>query len=265
MIIDLLRYARDVAYRAASPIEATWRWRNGRDGLPPLWLRRHTGAVSQFESAAREAAHLLDRFGLVGRDHRILDVGCGAGALVPELARRIGPGGRYVGFDVHAPSIAWCRKAFAGDARFRFEIAAIESPYGRNDGPPARTYRFPAEDRSCDLVIAKSVFTHLLPEDAATYLAETRRVLRPGRAMVLTAFLFEPDRVGTVRRVFPFSDDGGRVRWRLRSRPTAAVAYAKEYFDSLVARADLRLQWMSAGYHPGAERLEGQDTLFLSV
>ncbi len=265
MILEALRRAREAAYRAASPFEAAWRRVTGRGALPPLWLRRHAGAVSRFEPAARDAGAFLDRLGLVAPDCRVLDVGCGAGALVPEFARRLGSGGQYVGFDVHAPSIRWCRTAYAADSRFRFEIADVASPYGHATGPSARTYRFPAEDATCDLVIAKSVFTHLLAEDATHYLGEIRRVLRPGKAAVVTAFLFAPDRLVRVQRAFPFGDPSGFVRWRLRSRPTAAVAYAREFFEGMIARAGLRLQWLSEGYHPGEERLTGQDTLLLGL
>ena len=263
MIADALRLARDAAYRAASPFDSLARRLTGRAALPPLWLRRHAGPVSRFESSASGAAAFLDGLGLLAPEDRVLDVGCGAGALVPELARRLGPRGTYVGFDVHAPSVQWCRTAYRDDPRFRFEVAGIVSPYGRASGPSARTYRFPAEDGAVDLVIAKSVFTHLLPEDAAPYLAEIRRVLRPGKTAVVTAFLFEPERGSRVRRAFPFADASGDVRWRLRSRPTAAVAYSRERFERMVASAGLRVQWMSPGYHPGAERVSGQDTLLL--
>jgi hypothetical protein len=79
----------------------------------------------------------------------------------------------------------------------------------------------------------------------------------------VTAFLFEPDHLADVAKAFPHADRGGRVRWRLRSRPTAAVAYARELFEAMIAGAGLRLQWMSPGYHPGGARLDGQDTLLL--
>jgi SAM-dependent methyltransferase len=263
VIADALRLGRDAAYRGASPLESLSRRLKGRTALPPLWLRRHAGPVARFESAARGAAAFLDGLGLIGPDHRVLDVGCGPGALVPELARRLGPNGRYVGFEVHAPSIRWCRRAFASDPRFCFEVADVASPYGRTAGALVRTYRFPADDAACDLVVAKSVFTHILPEDAAHYLAETRRVLVPGRAAVVTAFLFESDRRDAVDEAFPYEDRGGRVRFRRRSRPTAAVAYARPFFEELLADAGLRLQWLSPGYYPGQERLTGQDTLLL--
>jgi hypothetical protein len=53
------------------------------------------------------------------------------------------------------------------------------------------------------------------------------------------------------------------MRWRVRARPTAAVAYERSGFEGLVRAAGLRVQWMSPGYFPGSERVTGQDTLLL--
>jgi SAM-dependent methyltransferase len=265
MIAASLRHLRTAAYRLASPVDALARRLAGKPPLPPLWLRRHTGAVRQFEIAGRDTAAFLDSLGLVEPGHLVLDVGCGAGAMVPEFARRIGPRGRYVGFDVHAPSIRWCRRRFADDPRLSFEDARVASPYGRARGPAATTYRFPVDDGASDLILAKSVFTHLLPDESVHYLSEIRRCLRPGRTAVVTAFLFDPaaPAVDGVRRAFPWEDRGGLVRWRIRSRPSAAVAYAKPFFETLLARAGLRLAWLSPGWFPGSDRLSGQDSLLV--
>ena len=81
----------------------------------------------------------------------------------------------------------------------------------------------------------------------------------------MTAFLFDPaaPALGGVRRAFPWEDRGGLVRWRIRSRPSAAVAYAKPFFEALLARAGLRLAWLSPGWFPGSDRLSGQDSLLV--
>lgn len=265
MIVDALRLTRTAAYWIAGPIDRMWLRVSGRDDLPPLWLRRHTGAVAHFESAARETAEFLDRLDLLRASDLVLDIGCGAGAIVPELARRLGPAGRYVGFDVHAPSIRWCRERYAADARLSFELAAIASAYGSASGSPTSSYRFPVEDGAADLVLAKSVFTHLLEGDTRHYLSQIRRVLRPGRAAVATAFLFDPDGPASelVRRGFAHEEAPGRARLRSRVRPTAAVAYPKALFIEIVETAGLHLQWMAAGFFPGANRPTGQDTLLL--
>jgi SAM-dependent methyltransferase len=261
VIATALRGVRTAAFRLAGPLDRLWLLATGRGHLPPLWLRRHTGAVSAYESAARETATFLDGLGLFAGARSVLDIGCGAGAMVDEIGRRLPPDGRYVGFDVHAPSIAWCRRRWPERGRFTFDLAPVASPYGSASGPPAASYRFPVADGTADLVLAKSVFTHLLEADARHYLAETRRVLRPGRAAVVTAFLFDA-REPSARRAFPWLLEGG-LRARYRSRPTAAVAWEKERFVKMIEEAGLRLQWHSSGYYPGREFLTAQDVLLL--
>jgi SAM-dependent methyltransferase len=262
-IANLARAARTTALRIASPFEAAFRRAVGRAALPPLWLRRHTGSVSAFESAARETSEFLDRLGLWNDVRLVLDVGCGAGAMVEEIRRRLPADGRYVGFDVHAPSIRWCRRRWAPDPRLVFEIAPLASPYGSRGGRPVASYRFPVEDGEADLVLAKSVFTHLAEEEARHYLSETRRVLRPGRAAVITAFLYEPGTSG-VETAFPHAEGEG-LRVKSRARPSAAVAWEKARFVARIAESGLRLQWHSPGYYPGRAGRTAQDVLLLGL
>jgi SAM-dependent methyltransferase len=264
-----MRGARTAALWLASPIDGLWRRARGESGaaLPPLWLRRHTGPVREFEGSAAGMVGLLQELALLPVSGTVLDAGCGAGAMAAALAGRLGDGARYVGFDVHAPSIRWCRRRFAADTRLRFELAAVASPYGSSRGAPASGYRFPIENEGATLVLAKSLFTHLTREDAAHYLREIRRALRPGSPAVVTAFLFDPSgpEMAGVRREFPHEDpeSGGRLRYRSRNRPTAAVAYSRAELEALIERAGLHVQWLRPGYYPGGSPITGQDTLLL--
>lgn len=117
-------------------------------------------------------------------------------------------------------------------------------------------------------MLAKSLMTHLLEEESRHYLREMRRALRPGRAAVVTAFLFELFEPAAadgapVRVAFPFADASGGVRWRSRSRPASAVAYAKPLFVEMVEAAGLHVQWHWPGYYPGTARPTGQDVLLI--
>jgi SAM-dependent methyltransferase len=208
----------------------------------------------------------IDDLALVRSGDRVLDVGCGPGAMVPALLERVGPSGTYVGFDVHGPSIAWCRQRFAADSRCWFKLARVASPYSPSGGIPAEEYAFPVDDGRADFVLAKSVFTHLLPAEADRYLCETRRALFPGRAAIVTAFLFERgSRTDSgASRLFRSADSTGRVRWRSRLRPHSAVAYERDDFFKRIERAGLRVQWLSPGYFPGDSATPtGQDVLIL--
>lgn len=263
-LAEALRLGRTTALRLASPFDAIARRMAGKPALPPLWLRRHAGPVASFESSAREMAAFLDSLGVLS-DTDVLDIGCGPGAMAAEIARRLGPGRRYAGFDVHEPSIRWCRRRFASDRRFSFELAAVASPFGSRSGEAAGTYRFPMEDEGAGLTLAKSVFTHLFEEEARRYFQEIRRTLKPGRTAIVTAFLFDCERpeFAGVERAFPFGDC--QVRWRSRLRPASAIAYERSRFFEMANDAGLRVQWMSAGYFSGSDRLTGQDILLLGL
>ncbi len=267
--IRLLRQARTALYYAAGPVERAL-FVSAR-ALPPLWLRRHAGPVKKFVSSALEAEQLLDELGLlrplVNTGASVVDLGCGPGAMATIFERRLGAAGRYFGLDVHAPSIRWCRERWAGDRRFRFQLLERESPYRTTKG--AQQGGLPIASGSVDLVIAKSLFTHVLAEESADLLLEIRRVLEPerGRAMV-TAFLFDGGR-DAVPPYFPYprpdSTPRAAVRWRQRRWPHAAVAYERELFEFLARANGLVCERFVAGFFPGTDvEPRGQDVLVLA-
>lgn len=252
MVVRPVLALRGAAYRLLTPLDAAWGRLQRRREVPPLWLRRHVGAAraARFLATAEAAGRQLDELLGAGFAPRsVLDVGCGCGSMVPYFATRLAPGGRYLGVDLHRGSIAWCRRRFADDGRFAFGIlpaAAAEAT--------ARRY---------DLVLAKSLFTHLVADDAANLLAAIRRVLAPGGRLVATAFLFEP---GTPVPALRHPVAGGRVRYRRRLRPAAAVGFARELFGDLAARAGLELVEARHWFWPGDRpRLSAQDYLVLRV
>jgi SAM-dependent methyltransferase len=127
-------------------------------------------------------------------------VGCGSGRLARELVRALRPPGAYVGFDVDAEAVAWCRRAYAGHLQATFVHADLANAFYAPHGCGAAAgYAFPAEDGWADCVVATSVFTHLLDADAARYLDESRRVLAPdGR--IVASFLLAPGAGGDEAR-----------------------------------------------------------------
>ena len=90
----------------------------------------------------------------------LLDVGCGVGALHPFLR---GIFGRISGADVSSASIAQARAANSG-IEYR--------PYGGD--------RLPYEDASFDMATAICVMHHVPPQGWSSFVAEMRRVVRPG-------------------------------------------------------------------------------------
>ncbi|MCA9774550.1 MAG: 3-demethylubiquinone-9 3-O-methyltransferase [Myxococcales bacterium] len=105
---------------------------------------------------------LVDRAGLVPKDLRVLDVGCGGGYLAEEFARL---GCAVTGVDPSAATLAT-----AGD-HARAEGLAIEYREGRGEA-------LPAGDGAFDVVYCCDVLEHV--DDPARVIAEIARVLRAG-------------------------------------------------------------------------------------
>jgi arsenite methyltransferase len=95
---------------------------------------------------------------------RILDIGCGPGFYVAELAQEVGPEGSVVGVDGSASMLALAtgRNRDAGNVEF------VEGD----------ATRLPVADRGFDAALSVQVLEYVADIPAA--LAEIRRALRPG-------------------------------------------------------------------------------------
>jgi len=238
----------------------------GKGHLPPLSLRRHVGPVHLFETAADQTKAWIEQFDLVKDGSTILDIGCGCGVMVPTFSELMGEKGSYIGFDVYAPAIAWCRHAYQNDPRFRFELAVFSSPYGTRSSIHIESYRFPSESSSIHLVLAKSVFTHLQEREAKHYLKEISRVLTESGKALISVFLFSRDLAGPeLIQGLPFPEDlDAKIRWRLASRPEAAISFDGELFKSWIAEANLVVEHFVPVFWPANSSVfNGQDLLIL--
>ena len=254
-----LRKARTAALIAAEPLDYVHRKITGRGDVPPLWLRRHVGTIPSFDRSPGEMTTAIAFLDLVHEADTVLDVACGCGLMAFEFQRMLGPEGRYVGFDVHAPAIRWARRHFAADPRLRFELAELATAYSEEFDAPVTQYRFPTGDASVHFALAKSIFTHLLEADARHYLAEVRRVLAPeGRALLTTLFVDErgrPTREGAAPPPLPpmytFPFGGPHFWYAVEAKPAAVVGVTREYFLRLAADAGLRVHATYDGYWRG--------------
>jgi len=98
---------------------------------------------------------------------RVLDIGCGTGGDVRQLAEIVGPTGRVVGIDISATMVAEAVQRGQGSG----QAATVEFRQGD-------IYQLPFHHRSFDATRADRVLQHLA--DPLAGLAEMRRVTRPG-------------------------------------------------------------------------------------
>jgi SAM-dependent methyltransferase len=131
----------------------------------------------------------------------VFDFGCGCGRQARQLLLQQRRPRRYLGIDVRHDLIEWCRQHLTSvDAAFEFRHHDVYSPLYAPGNGLSLSQPFPAEDGAFSLVIASSVFTHLMKPQVEYYLSEIARILTPG-GVAFTSWLFF-DRAG-----FPFLPD----------------------------------------------------------
>ncbi|MDQ2974623.1 MAG: class I SAM-dependent methyltransferase [Acidobacteriota bacterium] len=173
-------------YRLANP---RWLYHNvpyllkkAPDGLPipPLKLRscvwREYIDLKVFFQTGGQIAEVLraleSKGARVGDFREILDFGCGVGRVVRQFAalERMLPNMKLYATDINLKEIEWGRRnlPFA-----EFQINQAEPPldYG---------------SEAFDFIYTFSVFTHLSESQQLAWMAELRRVLKPGGYLLLT-------------------------------------------------------------------------------
>ncbi len=133
-----------------------------------------------YEWAPLQVLAFLREDGLDLTAQEVADVGCGDGIIDLGLVQHAAPR-RLVGFDVNPvrDDLLLARAVAAGVA----ETLPSALEFAISD-----TTKLPAPDDSFDVVVTWSAFEHI--DDAATVLAEIRRVLRPDGVFFLQLWPF---------------------------------------------------------------------------
>jgi SAM-dependent methyltransferase len=187
------------------------------------------------------------------RSEDVLDVGCGIGRMARPLAGYLADGGTYAGFDPNAVGIGWCQTRYP--EHFRFTLVDLyNARYHPTGTLKAGEFAFPYEDDSFDFAILTSVLTHLLEAEAAHYLNETARVLRPGGRALATFFLLDAvsrEAMTAERTALRFLQPDAHVAVLRDDIPEEAVAYDEGWVRARVREAGLTV---SEPVHPGTWR-----------
>jgi SAM-dependent methyltransferase len=211
--------------------------------VPPEELDYGT-AVHHFRALGRRYFRICHELGGLRPDGAVLDVGCGFGRIAAPLTDYLDDRGRYEGFDVVPVGVRWCRERIASRyPNFRFTLVDVgNATYNARGAIDARGFQFPYDDRSFDLVVARSLFTHMAAAEVDRYLGEIARVLRPDGRCVVSYFLVDEEsrrfsRQGLGLRAFPHREG---VSWYEHPAERDTVAYEEEYILGLYDRHRLR-------------------------
>jgi SAM-dependent methyltransferase len=177
----------------------------------------------------------------------VLDVGSGIGRMAVPLTRFLHADSQYRGVDVAEAGVEWCQQQITPRfANFRFQRADVFNklyqPHGRYR---AADYRFPFEDNSFDFVLLTSVFTHMLPGEAANYLKQVARVLRPNGRCFATFFLLTPEskaQLAAGRSSQPLIHPADGYVTTDLATPEKAIAFEETAVRSFHRRAGLEIR-----------------------
>lgn len=254
--IPFARKVRALGYMSLFPLDYVFRSMNRLKHYPPLHLRRHVGGTGEgINGPGYEYAAYLRLIGGLREGDSLWDLACGCGML--ELALEdLGWTGRMTGTDVYKPCIDWARSNISKRlASHNYIHANIYNDLYFPEGTLTIREWFERFDESgFDVVIAKSLFTHLLPDELNAYLEGIADRLRPGGKALLTFFILSEEQArlaaaGKSRRSFqPYCEDGRCAVFR-RSAPQSAVAYEQHYLKEKFADAGFRTE--SLKIYPG--------------
>ena len=142
-------------------------------GRPIDWSLTSLDYATHRPGPPQRLYELLAALDVGGAGQRVLDLGTGTGVVARELARR---GAIASGVDIAAGQIAAARDAAAADGvAVDFVVAAAEA--------------CPFAAASFDAIVASQCWMYF---DVGRTLAEARRLLRPGGALVTTHFSWLP-------------------------------------------------------------------------
>lgn len=150
-------------------------------GLAGLWLLLNAATFVHTTRAGKFAvwAELLDELTLTGGE-RLLDVGCGRGAVLLMAAKRL-PHGRAIGVDL------WSTRDQSGNAeQVTRRNAALEGVADRIELHTGDMRQLPFPDESFDVVVS-SLAIHNVPGTAgrAKAVREAARVLKTGGRLMI--------------------------------------------------------------------------------
>ena len=120
----------------------------------------------------------VDGFGL-GTGMTVLDLGCGTGIYLCEMAQRVGDGGIVHGVDLQQPLL--------NKAKVRVASSGL---MGRVRLHCSGAYELPMADESVDVAVLIATFSQI--PDKLSALAELYRVLKPNARLIISEELPDP-------------------------------------------------------------------------
>lgn len=173
----------------------------------------------------------LQKYAGLKPNSRIVDIGCSWGYLGFVLANFLNSEGAYLGIEVQSEATRWSKErlGWLGE-NFQFAHLDIHNDYYNPKGGIARgQVHLPIPDGWANVMIAGSVFTHMLEDGVQGYLNEIRRVLARGG---VAAFSYDDS-------TYYSPTDEHYVIHDIKM-PDKTTYYSRSKIDEMVAKAGLK-------------------------
>ena len=195
--------------------------------FPPLKMRDSVG-VSDLSFFDNPSGDLIFNDFLIPPEayKSVFDFGCGCGRNARKLMQQKIRPKKYVGIDLNSKVINWCQKNLSSfDNNFSFYHYNI---YNSQFNPKSQKkfLKFPVSDSDFSLIIAHSVFTHIVEDLVPSFLKECLRVMKPESYFVSTWFLFN-------KKYFPMMQESQNSLYVNLTDPTNAVIYDHQWLFKL--------------------------------
>jgi SAM-dependent methyltransferase len=186
--------------------------------VPPLEMRALVGPIEEaaFENPSRGLVYPYLNASAYGS---VFDFGCGCGRVARQLIQQHQQPERYLGIDLHAGMVRWCKEHLTPLApQFAFlHHDVFDDSFNPGEGKP-RIAPLPVGDKEFTLFNAISVFTHLTEDQAAHYLSEAARILSDDGVAHMSFFLLD-------KREFAFMQPHTNALYVSWEHPSAAVVF----------------------------------------
>ena len=222
---------------------------------PPAERMFVGGTPDDFRAIGVDTLRSLIKHCKLDPAHKVLDVGSGIGRIALPLTQWLDERGAYLGFEVVADGVDWCRDEIASRyPNFEFRHVDLHNDY-YNPGGPLRveSLRVDRPEKFFDLAIFCSVFTHLDAADTEAYFALARRHLAPAGRIWGTWFLMDADARAAVARGettlgFILRDDAPTFHLGEGQSPSYAVAYDFDFACAAYARHGFEIELIQKGH-----------------
>lgn len=235
----------------------------------PLPPREFVDAVGgDFELVGNHILKLVIEYCGLPPNARILDVGSGCGRFAVPLTQYLSSKGSYEGFDISSGMVDWCKQHISSCyPNFGFRHAPLTNTFYQPEGQNAASFTFPYDPESFDVVVATSVFTHLVPDSARRYATEIARLMKPEARGVVTFFLLNDEYrarrdAGLVN--VTFDHPCGIARAHDPERPEVVIAYEEGDALGMLRAAGLSVDHVAFGSWARGSGRSGQDWVVVS-